>query len=485
MANTTLDKWIFPKGFAWGAATAAYQIEGGWNIDGKGPSVWDTFTHKGGDRVFKNQTGDVACNSYALWEKDLKCIKQLGLTHYRFSLSWARLLPDGTTSFINQKGVDYYNKVINDLRSNHVEPMVTLYHLDLPQALEDRGGWRSEKIVDSFDKYAKFCFRTFGDRVKLWLTINEPYIVSRLGYEDGILPPEVKEQGVALYQVAHNMIKAHARVWHSYDTLFRKEQSGLVSIVLYSGWAEPFNPNSVDDKAASERYLEFMLGWFANPVFLDGDYPAVMKSRIQNLSKSQGLSSSRLPEFTEDEKRMIKGTADFFALNYYTTRKVSYEESTCFGPSFLGDQATKESTDSSWPVMEPFWLAVVPWGIRKLLKYIKDKYNAPAIYITENGFGQKDPSPLEDVQRWSYYRQTLTEVYKAISEDHVDVQGYFAWSLLDNFEWTFGYDVRFGLFHVDYENPDLPRTSYKSAKEYAKVIKNNGLIGPDQFGVSA
>uniref|UniRef100_H3B804 Cytosolic beta-glucosidase n=1 Tax=Latimeria chalumnae TaxID=7897 RepID=H3B804_LATCH len=448
---------------------------GGWNADGKGPNIWDTFSHQGGGRVHKDQTGDIACNSYALWEEDLKCIKQLGLTHYRFSLSWARLLPEGTTNRVNQKGVDYYNGIINDLLDNNVTPMVTLFHFDLPQALEDQSGWRSEKIVDIFDEYAKFCFKMFGDRVKLWLTINEPYVVAKYGYENGLCAPGVKEPGIAAYQVAHNLIKAHARAWHSYNTLFRKEQKGLVSLALNSDWAQPLDPDSKKDQEATERYWAFTLGWFANPIFIDGDYPAVMKSQICTMSEKQGFPSSRIPEFTDEEKRIIQGTADFFSLNYYTVRKVKFTQSPCITPSFNGDQEAEGIMDSSWPTAGVSWLAVVPWGLGKLLKYIKDTYNNPIIYITENGFAQKDPASLEDTQRWEYYKETLLEVLKAVHQDEVKVQGYFAWSLLDNFEWMFGYSVRFGLFHVDFENPALPRTPYKSAIEYAKVIANNGF----------
>ncbi|XP_060102209.1 cytosolic beta-glucosidase-like [Heteronotia binoei] len=467
----------FPEQFAWGASTSAYQIEGGWDADGKGPSVWDTFAHQAGERVFENQTGDVACSSYALWEEDLKCIKQLGLTHYRFSLSWSRLLPDGTTGFVNQKGVDYYNRVIDGLLANSVAPMVTLYHFDLPQCLEDRGGWRSGATVEAFDAYARFCFRTFGDRVKLWITINEPYIVAELGYEKGTMAPGIREPGTGAYLSAHHMIRAHAAAWHTYDKVFRKQQGGLVSIALNSDWAEPFHPHSPDDQEAAKRYMGFCLDWFATPIFLNGDYPAVMKSKISAMSKKQGCPSSRLPEFTQEEKMAIKGTADFFALNYYTTRRIKHQDYTCNQPSRTGDVEAEQVTDPSWPVATgSSWLAVVPWGLRHLLKYIKDTYNHPIIYITENGFSQSDPAPLDDSQRWEYFRLTLQEILKAIYIDDVRVRGYFVWSLLDNFEWTCGYRSRFGLFHVDFENAALPRVPYKSAIEYTKVIANNGLM---------
>uniref|UniRef100_A0A8D0L9K5 Cytosolic beta-glucosidase n=1 Tax=Sphenodon punctatus TaxID=8508 RepID=A0A8D0L9K5_SPHPU len=385
----------------------------GWDADGKGPNVWDTFTHQGGDRVSKNQTGDVACGSYTLWEEDLKCIKQLGLTHYRFSLSWSRLLPDGTTGFINQKGVDYYDKIIDDLFANGVVPMVTLYHFDLPQRLEDQGGWRSGTIVEAFDKYAQFCFRTFGDRVKLWLTINEPYIVATEGYEKGAMAPGLKEPGTGAYLTSHNMIKAHAKDWHSYDLLFRGKQNGLVSLALNSDWAEPLDTTCTADQEAAKRHMAFCLDWFARPIFIDGDYPAIMSSQISAMSKKQGYQSSRLPEFTEEEKMLIKGTADFFALNYYTTRKIKHQERAYNEPSFSADKEAEQVADPSWPVATGnSWLAVVPWGLRKLLKYIKETYNNPIIYITENGFSQSDPAPLDDTQRWEYFRLTLLEILK-------------------------------------------------------------------------
>ncbi|KAG9274225.1 cytosolic beta-glucosidase isoform X1 [Astyanax mexicanus] len=462
----------FPRDFAWGAATAAYQIEGGWDMDGKGPSIWDTFCHAKG-RVFKDQTGDVACNSYQLWEEDLKCIQQLGLTHYRMSFSWSRLLPDGTTNYVNPKGVTYYNKVINDLIANAVMPMITLNHFDLPQALENRGGWKSPEIVEFFDSYAKFCFETFGDRVKLWITVNEPYVCAKLGYEDGLHAPGLKEPGTSVYLVGHNMLRAHTRAWHSYDTHFRHLQGGKVSIGLNSDWAEPLDPDCPEDVAATQRYMDFILGWFACPVFCTGDYPESMKSRIQAKSLQFGFSEGpRLPEFSENELSPL-GTADFFALNYYTSRKVKDTSSHPSELSFTGDQGAEGVTDPSWPVCGVSWLAVVPEGLHKLLNYIKETCNNPAIYITENGFSQIGPVELEDTDRCQFYQNTLQEVSKAIRDDGVDVRGYFAWSLLDNFEWADGFSVRFGLFHVDFSKVELKRTIYRSGREYAAVISRH------------
>ncbi|XP_011485672.1 cytosolic beta-glucosidase isoform X4 [Oryzias latipes] len=361
---------MFPPNFAWGAATSAYQIEGGWQADEKGLSIWDTFCHEEG-RVFGEQNGDVACSSYELWETDLACIQQLGLTHYRLSLAWARLLPDGTTRHVNQKGVQYYNKVIDDLLACNVSPMVTLYHFDLPQALQDRGGWLSPSIATLFDDYAKFCFQTFGDRVRLWITINEPYVCAKLGHEDGIHAPGLKEKGTLAYVVGHNMLRAHAMAWHSYDSGYRAEQRGAVSLALNSDWFEPLDGDCSEDAAAAERELSFTLGWFAWPVFVTGDYPEMMRYAIDAQSSRLGYTgASRLPKFSEGDPAVL-GTADFFALNYYTSRKVKAGGGREQTLSMKCDRDAEDVLDPSWPVCGVSWLAVVPHGLRKLLQYIK------------------------------------------------------------------------------------------------------------------
>lgn len=460
---------MFPSGFAWGASTAAYQIEGGWQADGKGLSIWDTFSHEKG-RVLGDQNGDVACNSYELWDKDLKCIQQLGLTHYHLSVSWARLLPDGTTQHVNQKGVQYYNKVIDDLLSSNVTPMVTLYHLDLPQALQDQGGWKSPSIAAIFDSYAQFCFQAFGDRVKLWITINEPYICAKLGHEDGIHAPGLKEPGISAYLAGHNMLRAHAMAWHSYNTFFRPKQKGLVSLAINTDWLEPLDPDCTEDIAATERCLAFTLGWFAWPVFVTGDYPEMMRAFIDTNSKKLGYSKKlRLPVFSKDDPAIL-GTADFFALNYFTSRKITSGGGQLKTLSMISDRDAQEVLDPSWPISGVPWLAVVPYGLRKLLCYIKNTFSDPPIYITENGFAQVGPLEIEDVQRSEFYKETIMEVAKAITEDGVNVSGYFAWSLLDNFEWTDGYSVRFGLFHTNFSDEKLTRAIYHAGREYAKLI---------------
>ncbi|KAF7230369.1 cytosolic beta-glucosidase isoform X2 [Nothobranchius furzeri] len=467
---------MFPPDFAWGAATSAFQIEGGWQADGKGPSIWDTFCHEKGN-VFGDQTGDVACNSYELWEKDLECIQQLGLTHYRLSVSWARLLPDGMTQHVNQRGVQYYNRVINDLLACNVSPMVTLYHFDLPQALHDLGGWKSPEIATLFDNYAKFCFQTFGDRVKFWITINEPHICAKLGYEDGIHAPGLKEKGTTAYLVGHNMLRAHAKAWHSYNSEYRAKQKGAVSLAFNSDWFEPLDPSCSADITATEREFAFTLGWFAWPVFVTGDYPETMRFAINSQSQKLGFDgTSRLPTFSDDDP-FILGTADFFALNYYTARKVKAGGGVDQTLSMKSDLDAKEVLDPSWPICGAPWLAVVPHGLRKLLRYIKDTFHNPMVYITENGFSQMGPVQIEDWERWEFYSSTISEVAKAIQEDGVNVRGYFAWSLMDNFEWADGFSVRFGLFHVDPSDAELSRTMYRSGREYARIISKYKTSG--------
>lgn len=259
-------------------------------------------------------------------------------------------------------GVAYYNRVIDGLLACGVSPMVTLYHFDLPQALQDGGGWTSPAIASAFDDYARFCFRTFGDRVKLWITLNEPYVCAKLGHEDGVHAPGLRQPGTAAYLAGHNMLRAHAAAWRSYDALFRAGQGGAVSLALNADWVEPLRPDRGEDRAAAERRLAFTLGWFAKPVFVSGDYPDVMRA----------AADARLPRFSPDEPSVL-GTADFFALNYYTSRKVKAGDGGGGRMSMEADVDAEDVVDPSWPVCGPPWLAVVPHGLRALLKYIKVK----------------------------------------------------------------------------------------------------------------
>eukprot|EP00058_Branchiostoma_floridae_P022669 XP_002608159.1 hypothetical protein BRAFLDRAFT_125874 [Branchiostoma floridae] len=269
----------FPDGFIWSTATASYQIEGAWNVDGKGESIWDRFSHTPG-KVDRGDTGDVACDSHNKYREDVQLMKAMGLKYYRFSLSWPRIFPDGTVAGgVNQAGVDYYNNVIDELLANGITPMVTLYHWDLPQALQDRyGGWVNEEIVEHYDNYATFAFQTFGDRVKYWLTFNEPMVLCSLGYTSGEHAPGIHDPtSVSGLSCGHTLLKAHARAWHTYNTTFRQLQGGKVGIALSLLWAEPRDPDLPADVSATDRAMQMINGWFAQPIFGDGDYPNVIK----------------------------------------------------------------------------------------------------------------------------------------------------------------------------------------------------------------
>ncbi|XP_013394024.1 lactase-phlorizin hydrolase-like [Lingula anatina] len=460
----------FPEDFVWSSATSAYQIEGGWNADGKGLSIWDTFTHAG--KAANNDTGDVACDSYHKYKEDVKLLKDLHVTHYRFSISWPRVLPNGTIDNINEAGIDYYNNLINSLIANNIQPMVTLYHWDLPQDLEDQGGWLNETTNEHFKNYSRLCFERFGDRVKFWITFNEPWIVAWLGYGVAAFAPRKNGPGDLAYISAHNLIKAHAKAYHEYDDNFRASQNGTIGITLNAGWSEPKDPSSLSDQEASQRDMQFQLGWFANAIFVNGDYPDVMKWRIGNNSETQNLPKSRLPAFTDAEKQYNKGTSDFFGLNFYTSSLVTDNKNVNRSvQSYDVDKGVAGEADPTWKESGSGWLKVTPFGMRKVLKWIKDTYNTPVTYVTENGVSDRT-GVLNDVDRIDYYKNYINQMLKAMKLDGCNVKGYTAWSLMDNFEWASGYTERFGLHYVDFTKPDRPRVQKESAKWYANFVSN-------------
>uniref|UniRef100_H2YY88 beta-glucosidase n=1 Tax=Ciona savignyi TaxID=51511 RepID=H2YY88_CIOSA len=427
----------FPEGFKWSVSTSAYQvltkiivrffcqncnlclkqIEGGWNVDGKGESIWDTFSHTPGKRA-NNETGDIACDSYHKVKEDVNLVKMLGVQQYRFSISWSRIFPDGTTSYVNQAGVDYYNSLIDSLLKIGVEPVVTLYHWDLPQALEDVGGLLNETVVDRFNEYADFCFKTFGNRVKFWITFNEPYVITWLG-----------SPGEAPYQAAHNIIKAHAKAYRTYKKFYKGKQGGRIGMTMSTEWAEPKDPNNPSDVEAADRVIQSILGWFAHPIFKNGDYPEVVKKQVNERSQLQG-TPSRLPVFTDAEKVEIAGTADFFAINGYTSRLVTYQDKSTWPPSYENDRDTHEEPIPGAIQATPDWLKIVPWGMRRLLNWLDREYGHPTVYITENGVGTSDAT-VDDQIRVNFYKAYINEALKAQQLDGVDLQGYTAWSLMD------------------------------------------------------
>ncbi|XP_061055480.1 lactase/phlorizin hydrolase [Eubalaena glacialis] len=467
----------FPKGFSWSVATASYQIEGAWRADGKGLSIWDTFSHTP-LRVGNDDTGDVACDSYHKIAEDVVALQNLGVTHYRFSISWTRILPDGTTKYINEAGLNYYMRLIDTLQAASIQPQVTIYHWDLPQALQDVGGWENETVVQRFKEYADVLFQRLGDKVKFWITLNEPYVIANLGYGYGTAAPGISSRpGTGPYIAGHNLIKAHAEAWHLYNDVYRARQGGMISITISSDWAEPRDPSNQEEVEAARRYVQFMGGWFAHPIFKNGDYPEVMKTRVRDRSLAAGLNKSRLPEFTESEKRRINGTYDFFGFNHYTTVLAYDINYASWISSFDADRGVASVTDRSWPDSGSFWLKMTPFGFRRILNWLKEEYNNPPIYVTENGVSQREESDLNDTARIYYLRSYINEALKAV-QDKVDLRGYTVWTLMDNFEWATGFAEKFGVHFVNYTDTSLPRIPKASAKFYASIVRCNGFPDP-------
>ncbi|XP_060526177.1 myrosinase 1-like [Cylas formicarius] len=455
-SQALLDTRAFPPDFMLGVATSAYQIEGAWNEDGKGENVFDFFYHTQG-----NETGDVACDSYHKWEEDIQNVVDLGAQFYRFSISWTRILPDGTLGNINQKGIDYYMNIIKALKSNNIEPVVTIFHYDEPLHISKLGGFLNDAIVDYFGDFARLLYSTFGQYVKYWLTINEPSIICLYGYGSEGFAPALGVIGDGIYRCSYTLLKAHARAYHIYDEEFRATQNGKVSIAMEGPWYDPSDPSSAFDQEASERALQFREGWFANPIFV-GDWHQILKDRIGNRSQQEGLARSRLPSFTEDEIAYVKGTSDYYSFNVYGTVNTTWIPDEEIGEasyySDLGVNVTDVFDD--------------PAGIRKFLNWINDRYNPGEIMITENG--KENGGGLEDDDRIQYIQGYLSSILDAIYEDYVNVIGYSAWSLMDNFEWG-TYSRKFGLIQVDFGSPNRTRTWKKAAYWYKNVTASRQL----------
>ncbi|MED6271047.1 hypothetical protein CHARACLAT_016306 [Characodon lateralis] len=467
----------FPAGFSWGAGGSAYQTEGAWDKDGKGLSIWDVFSHKKG-KIQLNDTGDSSCEGYYKIKDDISLMKDLRLNHYRFSIAWPRIIPTGVKSdHVNEKGIQYYDELIDHLLESNITPIVTLYHWDLPQVLQEKyGGWQNISMVNYFNDFANLCFEKFGDRVKHWITFNNPWSVAVEGYETGEHAPGMRLRGNGAYRAAHHIIKAHAKVWHTYDTQWREKQKGLVGISLSGDWGEPVDISNQKDIEAAERYVQFYLGWFATPIF-HGDYPQVMKDFVGRKSVQQGLGTSRLPTFSPQEKSYIKGTCDFLGIGHFTTRYITHRNDppSRSSNSYFTDRDLAELVDPRWPDPGSEWLYSVPWGFRRLLNFVKTQYGNPNIYVTENGVSEKMMcTELCDEWRIQYYKDYINEMLKAI-RDGVNVKGYTAWSLLDKFEWDEGYSERFGLYYVDFRNKNKPRYPKASVQFYKRVISSNGF----------
>ncbi|XP_041970641.1 myrosinase 1-like isoform X2 [Aricia agestis] len=466
-----LSNYSFPDEFMFGVASAAFQIEGGWNAGGKGEGMWDTYLHKHPQFTVDHSNGDIAADSYHKYKQDVIMVKSLGVQYYRLSISWPRILPHGTANYISKDGVRYYRALFDELIKANITPVVTLFHWDMPTVFMDLGGWTNPKVVDYFVDYARVAFELFGDVVKIWTTMNELHIHCYQGYGLDVFVPAMNLRGIAEYLCSHNMLLGHARAYHLYDKEFRPHQKGKIGVTLDAFFAEPKDSNKQEDVEAAERYLQMRLGLYAHPIYSEsGNYPDLVRERIANISRQQGFSRSRLPEFTPEEVEMVKGTSDFFGLNHYTTYQMSPSEmeEDWQVPSMDHDVGVKMAPDPSWPIPGCSWLAVYPPGFRKLLNWITDNYGTKIpIVVTENGVC--DGGELNDYTRVSYFNNYLNQMLLAMNEDGCNVQGYFAWTLMDDFEWSDGYTVKFGLFHVDFKSPKRTRTPKLSAINFHEI----------------
>ncbi|XP_010494507.1 PREDICTED: beta-glucosidase 14 isoform X2 [Camelina sativa] len=450
----------FPKDFIFGSATSAYQVEGGAHEDGRGPSIWDTFSENYPEKIIDGSNGSVADDSYHLYKEDVGLLHQIGFNAYRFSISWSRILPRGNLKGgINQAGIDYYNNLINELLSKGIKPFVTLFHWDTPQALEDAyGGFRGKEIVNDFRDYADICFKSFGDRVKHWMTLNEPLTVVQQGYAAGVMAPgrcskftnpncTAGNGATEPYIVGHNLILAHGEAVKVYRKKYKKSQKGQVGIALNAGWNLPYNTESAEDRLAAARAMAFTFDYFMEPL-VTGKYPVDMINNVKH---------GRLPTFTTKQSKMLKGSYDFIGINYYSSSYAkdvpcSKENVTLFTDPCASITGEREG------------------GIRDLLLYAKYKFKDPVMYITENGRDEASTGKvlLKDGERIDYYAKHLKMVQDAISIG-ANVKGFFAWSLLDNFEWATGYTVRFGLVYVDFDH-GRKRYLKKSAKWFKRLL---------------
>jgi beta-glucosidase len=439
----------FPEGFLWGASTSAYQVEGSPLADGAGASNWHRFCRTPG-LVHGGDTGDVACDHYRRWKEDIGWMKELGLTAYRFSISWSRVLPEGTGR-VNEKGLDFYRRLVEALREAGIEPNATLFHWDLPAALEDRGGWQNRAIADWFADYARVVFRALDGGVRMWATLNEPWVVSDAGYLHGVLAPGHR----SLYETplaSHNLLRAHGAA----VDVYRAEGRHRVGIVIN---LEPKHPatDSVEDLAATRRADAYMNRQFLDPLLL-GSYPEELAD----------IYGEAWPQFPAADLEAIRRPIDFLGVNYYSRSVVRNDTK----PKAWPVRASRVKQPGLHTEMD--W-EVYPEGLAETLLWVRDRYGSTPLYVTENGAAFDDPEPagdlVQDPLRVAYLRDHLRAVRRAMAQG-VDVRGYYAWSLLDNFEWSQGFSKRFGLIRVDYATQK--RTAKASARYYAKVIATNG-----------
>lgn len=443
-------KITFPNGFLWGAATAAYQIEGAPGEDGKGPSIWDRFTHLPG-KIMDGDTGDVACDHYHRYEEDIRCMKELHLTAYRLSIAWSRIFPDDSGD-PNPKGIAFYRHLIGRLREEGIQPAVTLYHWDLPQWIQDRGGWANRETVAHYERYVRYVFGELGDLVPVWITHNEPWVVSFCGHWMGAHAPGMTDFSTAL-RVSHHLLLSHGTAVRAYREM---GLPGRIGITLNMTSTYPATGSEADIQAAA-RHEAYTNGWFAEPVFR-GRYPESLWRWY--------AERAAMPEVRPGDMETIAAPVDFLGINYYSPTYIRHDEH--HWPLRIGWVATgKDKTEMGWEVYAE--------GLYDLLTGVERDYHIP-VMITENGAAYKDivnrEGKVDDDNRLDYLYRHLVQAHRAIAGG-VDLQGYFVWSLTDNFEWAEGFSKRFGLVYLDY--PTQKRIIKKSGYWYARVAGDNGF----------
>ncbi len=442
----------FPDGFLWGAATSAYQIEGSPLADGAGPSIWHRFVHTPG-RILGGDTADVAVDHYRRYREDVALMRSLGLQSYRFSIAWGRVVPDGVGA-VNQAGLDFYSRLVDALLEAGIAPNVTLYHWDLPAALDDRGGWCNREIVDWFAAYADVMFRALGDRVRMWATLNEPWVVTDGGYLHGVNAPGHRSAYEAPL-AAHHLLLAHAAAVRRFRA---GGYAGQIGLVVNIEPKDPATPLAADVRAA-ERADAYMNRQFLDPVFF-GRYPEEMHE----------IFGAAWPEFSAEDCAAITEPVDFIGINYYTRGVMRHDDAAWPVQASHVRVPNRLYTETGWEVH--------PESLLRVLTWVSDRYGRPPLYVTENGVAFFDPpmardGRVDDPLRIAYLRDHLLACRAAL-ERGVDLRGYYAWSLFDNFEWASGFAKRFGLVHVNYET--LERTVKESGKFYAGVVASNGDV---------
>lgn len=448
----------FPADFAWGVATSAFQIEGAPTADGKGESIWDRFTHQPG-RILDGSTGDVACDHYNRWEEDVALMAELGVNAYRFSIAWTRVLPEGTGK-VNEAGLGFYDRLVDGLLEAGIDPFVTLYHWDLPQALEAQGGWRSRDTVDAFVAYAGVVSAALGDRVENWITHNEPWVSAFPGHSEGVFAPGRTSFSEAL-TVGHHLLLSHGR---AVPVIRANSPGSSVGIAID---CRPAMPATDKDVAAYKHFDGFRNRWFFDPVFGKG-YPSDI---VAAYHEAGHFGPSRLAFVAAGDMAEIATPIDFLGVNYYTSLAIraGKEESEATGvPS--GAPAPEGYTEMGWPI--------TPAALTSYLSHLHKEYAPPAIIISENGASYSDGPNVEgeiaDERRVRYLSRHIDAVASARAAG-VPVTGYFAWSLLDNLEWSSGFTQRFGLVWVDHETQQrIPKQSFWW---YRGLIAANGVVG--------